>query len=251
MQLYIIRHAQSYNNALWAKTGNGNGRLSDPHISEIGQQQANLIAQFIAQADKNGTLHENHNPHNRRGFHFTHLYASLMLRAVQTGHTIAEALNMPLNVWECIHEWGGIYEDDPETGNPVPQAGGNRVYFAGRFPRLILPDTLQEDGWWAYRPYEPREDSIHRARQFIHELLARHGGTEDRVCIVTHGGFTAMLINVIFSFQEINPNLGDEEFRTWLGINNTGFARIDFEEDRIIQTYMNRVDHLPAELITW
>ncbi len=40
MQLYIIRHGQSFNNALWDRTGGGNGRLPDPHLTEIGQQQA-------------------------------------------------------------------------------------------------------------------------------------------------------------------------------------------------------------------
>ena len=250
MQLYIIRHGQSFNNALWAETGDSNGRLSDPHLTEIGQQQAHYLAQYLASANQNGAADSENDQHNRHGYHFTHLYSSLMLRAVQTGHAIADALDMPLHIWECIHEWGGIYEDDPETGEPVTLFGGNRPFFTERFPRLALPDWLQDQGWWGQRPYESREDSIHRAQQFVNELLDRHGGTEDRVAIVTHGGFTSMVLRVIFNLQEDGFTFNNEEFHTWLRLNNTGFARIDFYDGHIIQMYMNRVDHLPTELIT-
>jgi 2,3-bisphosphoglycerate-dependent phosphoglycerate mutase len=250
MQLYIIRHGQSFNNALWAETGSSNGRLSDPPLTEIGEQQANCIAQYIYLTDQKGKLENDSNRHNRQGFNLTHLYTSLMLRAVQTGHAIAEALDMPLDVWECIHEWGGIFLDDPETGEPTPLPGANRSFFENRFSRLIIPDWLQENGWWNNRPFEQREDTIHRARQFATELLERHGDTDDRVAIVTHGGFASMFYTALFNFKETNLTLGDEEFHTWLRINNTGFSRLDFEDNYIVQIYMNRVDHLPLELIT-
>ncbi len=249
MQLYIIRHGQSFNNALWAKTGGENGRLPDPHLTKLGQQQAAHLAQHLVQVDKNGLANTAQDQHNRQGYRLTHLYTSLMLRAVQTGHTIADALDMSLNVWECIHEWGGIFKYDPETRNPISLPGSNRAFFAERFPRLILPDWLQDRGWWQ-RPYEPREESSHRAEKFIHELLNRHGGTDDRVGIVTHGGFTSMVLRNIFNSQEYNLDLGDEEIRTRFRINNTSLARIDFEGSNIIQMYMNRVDHLPTSLIT-
>ena len=44
MQLYIIRHAQSYNNALtdWTE------RVSDPPLTELGEQQADLLAAYLA-----------------------------------------------------------------------------------------------------------------------------------------------------------------------------------------------------------
>ena len=131
MQLYIIRHGQSFNNALWTETGSSNGRLADPHLTEIGEQQAYHLGQYLHQSNQNGEPGQERDQHNRHGYHFTHLYTSLMLRAVQTGHKVAEALNMPLHVWECIHEWGGMYLDDPDTGEPVPQPGGNRAFFRG------------------------------------------------------------------------------------------------------------------------
>jgi 2,3-bisphosphoglycerate-dependent phosphoglycerate mutase len=250
MQLYIIRHGQSFNNALWAETGSSNGRLPDPHLTDIGQQQAHHLARYLRQTNQNECENLEADQHNRCGYHFTHLYSSLMLRAVQTGHTIAEALGMPLHVWECIHEWGGIYEDDPETGNPITLPGNNRAFFAKHFSQLVLPDRLQDQGWWGERPYESRESSIHRAQQFVNELMDQHGGTEDKVAIVTHGGFTSMVLRILFNLQEDHFSFQDQEFNTWLRLNNTAITRIDFFDDRIIQMYMNRVDHLPTDLIT-
>ncbi|MBE2221557.1 MAG: histidine phosphatase family protein [Anaerolineae bacterium] len=249
MQLYIIRHGQSFNNALWARTGGSNGRLPDPPLTEIGQKQAEYLAQFIAKADKNGSAPIEIDQHNRHGYHLTHLYSSLMLRAVQTGHAIAEALDMPLIAWPIIHEWGGIFAHDPETDEPVALPGPNRQFFIERFDRFVLPDDLQEEGWWQ-GPYEPEEASIHRAETFVNQLLSRHGNTEDRIGIVTHGGFTAMLIRILFNSREFTVNLHNEEFHTWLSMNNTGVTRLNFEENHIIQAYSNRVDHLPTELIT-
>lgn len=250
MQLYIIRHGQSFNNALWVKNGNSNGRLADPHLTEIGEQQASHLGQYIAQADQNGEPGIKNDQHNRFGYHLTHLYSSYMLRAVQTGHAMAEALDIPLVPWECIHEWGGIYLDDPETGEPHPLPGGNRAFFAERFPKMVIPDGLQEEGWWRKRSYEPRAESVHRAKQFMTELFERHGSTDDRVAIVTHGGFVYMLQHVIFKFEEDKFTLSDDVAHTWLRTNNTSVTRIDFEKNRLIQTYMNRVDHLPTDLIT-
>lgn len=250
MQLYIIRHGQSYNNALWARAQSENGRLPDPHLTEIGQQQAAHLARYIAETDSQIIPDSAPNPHNRYGYHLTHLYSSLMLRAVQTGHILAETLALPLQAWPIIHEWGGIFEHDPVSGEPVPQAGPNRAFFIERFPKLLLPDELGEEGWWGKRPYEAEEATLQRAKQFVHELLQRHGDSDDRVGMITHGGFTSMILSVIFGTQEINYSLREGETRTWLVNNNTAITRLDIENDRIILVYLNRLDHLPADLIT-
>ncbi len=251
MQLYIIRHGQSYNNALWSRTGSGNGRLPDPPLTEIGQQQAVHLSRYIAEADSAIIPDGGHNPHNRYGYHLTHLYSSLMLRAVQTGHVLAESLNMTLQAWPIIHEWGGIFEYDPESGEPVTQAGPNHAFFSERFANLLLPDDLGAEGWWGKRPFETESATYERAKQFVSQLLQRHGDSDDRVGIVTHGGFTSMIFSVIFSTQEINHSLRPEATRTMLVNNNTALTRLDIEDDQITLVYLNRLDHLPANLITW
>ncbi len=78
MDLYFIRHGQSANNDLFTKTGGRIGRQADPELTELGKIQANLLAEYI---------------HSRREqFGITHLYSSLMTRAIQTSIPIAEGL---------------------------------------------------------------------------------------------------------------------------------------------------------------
>ena len=47
MQLYFIRHGQSENNARWMSTGSHRWRSEDPGLTEVGQQQAEILAQFL------------------------------------------------------------------------------------------------------------------------------------------------------------------------------------------------------------
>ena len=110
MQLYFIRHAQSTNNALYA-AGNGAGvRSHDPALTELGRHQAECLAEFLAKANPN-TPTGQADPQNRAGFGLTHLYCSLMSRAVATGTVVAARLALPLRAWVDWHEEGGLYLD--------------------------------------------------------------------------------------------------------------------------------------------
>lgn len=247
MQFYFIRHAQSENNALWSRTGSSRGRHADPPLSEIGRQQAQLLAQFLAHTDPDAPADET-DRHNRRGFALTHLYCSLMERAVATGTPVAQTLGLPLIAWTEIHERGGLYLDDEEIGEPVGQAGANRAYFMEHYAHLVLPETLGEAGWWN-RPFEPHDQVPERARRFLHDLLARHGGTEDRVAVISHGGFFQDLLNLLLNTTLPTPHL-PAPLPVWFGINNCAITRIDFMAEYVGLVYLNRVDFLPAELIT-
>lgn len=248
MQLYIIRHAQSMNNALWAATGSEDGRDPDPELTELGHRQAAWLAQALAMADGSVPLADPRDRHNRRGYGLTHLYTSLMRRAIQTGHAIAAAVDLPLQVWREIHEWGGIFERNPATGEHVGLPGLRRSELDGHFPRLVVPDWLDEAGWWN-RPFEPREAAQPRAQAFWQALLARHGNTDDRVALVTHAGFTAALLQTLLQHRQ-RTDLGGTARDIWLVTNNASISRIDVTADVVNPVYLNRVDHLPPELIT-
>jgi broad specificity phosphatase PhoE len=140
-----------------------------------------------------------------------------------------------------LHEVGGIYLDSEQPGERNGLPGYNRAYFEQRFPHLHLPDDIGEAGWWN-RPFEPVEDSIPRARRFVNELFARHGGTGDGVVVVSHGDFYNLTLAVLL-------NLPVSEQR-WFSLNNTGVSRFIFTGEHIAITYMNRVDFLPRELVT-
>jgi 2,3-bisphosphoglycerate-dependent phosphoglycerate mutase len=238
VQLYFIRHAQSANNKLYEETGSWDGRDSDPELTALGHQQARLLAEHLACANGEGPGRDFI---NRRGFGLTQLYTSLMVRAVATGVYLAEALGLPLQAWEDLHEVGGIFSIDTETGEHIGQPGRPRSEFAARFPQLELPATLGEDGWWNRSP-ESIDWQVRRARRFVYDLLERHGGTEDRVAVISHGGFYNYVLAELLGTQAENG--------FWFGINNTGITRLNFSSEGIGLAYANRLEHLPAELIT-
>jgi 2,3-bisphosphoglycerate-dependent phosphoglycerate mutase len=237
MQLYFIRHSQSKNNALWMSTGSHIGRSEDPGLTEVGRRQAELLAQFLSQPASASSDFQ-----NAAGFGITHLYTSLMVRAVATGTIVAKALDLPLVAWEDLHEWGGIYLRDEQTDERIGLPGRNRAYFETHYPDLVLPDSLGEAGWWN-RPFEEPELRLPRAKRFLRDFMERHGHTDDRVAVISHGGFYNYLLAALL-------NLPGREGH-WFVLNNAAISRIDFtEEDEIWLVYLNRVDFLPKELIT-
>jgi 2,3-bisphosphoglycerate-dependent phosphoglycerate mutase len=243
MQFYFIRHGQSENNVLWERTGSSEGRSEDPALTEVGWQQSEFVAQFLRQADPPDLQsgRSGSDVQNLAGFGITHLYSSLMVRAVATGTAIAKALDLPLVAWEDLHEWGGIYLKDEETDERIGQAGHNRAYFEVHYPHLVLPDSLGEAGWWN-RPFEEPEQRLTRVQRFLGDFMERHGHTDDRVAVVSHGGFYNGLLAAILNLPEREGY--------WFALNNAAITRIDFNDEGVGLIYLNRVDFLPKELVT-
>ncbi len=242
MQLYFIRHAQSENNARFVETGSMASRTPDPDLTPTGRLQARVLAEFLKQyRPKPDVQPTGHDPQNLGGFGFTHLYCSLMVRSIVTGTELARALELPLVAWVDLHETGGIHDLDRETEERVGLPGRNRAYFERNHPDLGLPADLGEEGWWN-RPYEDREQRRHRARRFLGALLQRHGGSQDRVAVISHGGFYNHFLRAVLDLPE--------EDQAWFTLNNTAITRIDFEGEQTWVSYMNRLEFMPEELIT-
>lgn len=247
MQLYIIRHCQSENNALWRRTGSEIGRSSDPGLTDIGLQQAQILAEFLAAASANGPDGTPDSTGVDR-FDFTHLYCSLMQRSVQTGSPIAAVLGLPLVAHGDIHERGGIYLRDYEAEVNRGLPGPNRNYFQEHHPYLTLPDSLGEEGWWD-RAYEEREQALDRARKFFNWLEKTHGSTEDRVAIISHGGFIQSLYSVLLG-TDLNFSDGQSSREIWIKSNNGSISRLDFWDHSIRLAYLNRMEFYPPHLVT-
>lgn len=262
MQLYFIRHGQSSNNALWDQTGSSTGRSHDPILTETGRRQAYLLGEFLRDSGSSFSP-DGQDLQNKAGFGLTHLYTSLMVRAVETGTIVAHALQLPLIAWVDLHEGGGIYLDDEASGEAVGLPGNPRSFFHNNYPGLVLPERLDESGWWN-RPFESRLERRTRARRVLAELLRRHGNRSDRVAFISHGGFYNHLMAVMLKPPEVDrppsPKSvealnGDnviitDEREVWFNMNNTAITRIDFVEEEIKLVYMNRLDFLPPELVT-
>jgi 2,3-bisphosphoglycerate-dependent phosphoglycerate mutase len=247
MELYFIRHGQSQNNANWE---NPNYIESpDPALTEIGQEQARYVAEFLREA-QSITDPATWNIQNRLGFGLTHIYTSLMERAVNTAAPTARALGVPFAAWEEIHESGGIFGRNGEMklkGLP----GKSRAYFERHFPDLCLPDSLNGSGWWNSRPFETEEECHVRTEKFLVDLIARHGDREgvpeQRVVIFSHGGF---FVHLMFAILNTPWRQAANGLKSWFMMNNCAISRMDFRKGKVNFAYLNRTDHLPDHLIT-
>ena len=87
MRLILVRHGQSQNNQVYAETGGDLGRYPDPKLTDLGRIQAERVAAALAS--------------DTVPWRGTHLYASLMLRAIPTSgfciSSIAAAFNSSLS----------------------------------------------------------------------------------------------------------------------------------------------------------
>ena len=249
MQLYFIRHGQSQNNASWDTSGSDAERVADPALTPLGQRQAQRVAEFLTTGDPHFQF-AGRDAQNGRGFPITHLYCSLMMRAVQTATPIAKALGLPLMAWPDVHEHGGIYMDDA-AGVQHGQPGLTRTQCAAQFPDLIVPDWLDERGWWQSRPYESDELYRERAKRFVHELLARHSNSKDSVAVVSHGAFFTQMMRTLLGANHY-------EGQNWFAMNNCAISRLDFDFDInetgqqqfLVMVYQNRAEFLPHNLVS-
>ncbi len=248
MQLYFIRHAQSANNALYAETGASLGRSPDPPLSAVGVRQLPHLAALLAHGDPAAAAPRN-DPGNRRGFNLTHIYTSLMERAILTASAIAEATGLPVTGWLDVHEHGGIFEIDPESEERRGLPGPGRAELASRFPSLELPPDLADEGWWN-RPIEEEGPLFARASRFLEALVERHGSGDDRVAVVSHAGFYHAVLRALLGLPSAFPRPDDGPTAVYFGLNNAAVTRIDIQQERRAIVYLNRLDHLPAELIT-
>lgn len=240
MRLYFIRHGQSANNALWDEKGSDRGRSEDPELTKTGHEQAELLAQHILKIDTEARSNGQNSEPKRDFYGFTHLYTSLMVRSVATATHLSRALGLQLTAWPEIHECGGIYLDD-EQARPQGLPGKTPAYFKENYSHLILPSTVNEMGWWN-RPFEAYEERPLRAQAFLQALKERHGGSNDCVAIVSHGGFYMELIRVMFKIGEEN---------SWFRMQNTAVSRFEFYPNgETTLIYHNNTSHLPERLIT-
>jgi len=249
MELYFIRHGQSENNALYGEEDYDiDDRRSDPKLTRLGNKQAQLAAEcFLRSAASDPIKRNGWQNHAECGL--THLYCSLMERAVQTGTIIAQTLDVPLFGVPDLHEVGGVYYDEIIDGvsSIRIEHGLTPDYLQENYPLLSLLEPIPPEGWWK-GGREERAARVPRALRMLDLLFDRHGNTEDRVGVITHGGFFFCLFRAIFGLDldETNQHLLPYQVE----LNNCAITRFSIQEARYLLVYHNRTDFLPDDMVT-
>lgn len=238
MELYIIRHGQSANNAM----AEGGRRVCDPPLTDIGEAQADRLARYLAAyGDGVQEVHAAGAQQNCAGFEFDRIFSSPMLRAMQTAAPVGRALGVRPEIWIDIHEEGGIWLDEGDGRGEVGYPGLTRTEIAARFPEFAVPETITEEGWWN-RPPEIMTEWSARARRVASELYERFTDSGDRIALVCHGGFANDLLHAVFA------GIPDG---VYFASPNTAISRLDFNgAGRVQVRYLGRVAHLTPELTT-
>ncbi|MCB9077514.1 MAG: histidine phosphatase family protein [Anaerolineaceae bacterium] len=243
MKLYIIRHAQSTNNAL----ANQMDRVNDPSLTDLGRQQSQILAEHLATGvDPEyviGVSEEDTEADSRQGYKIDHLYCSAMYRSLLTAQAIGQMLGLTPEVWLDIHEHGGIFLDHGSEKGVVGYPGKTRSEILAEFPTYKLPPTITEEGWW--NPALGKEDwpACHGRAIRVYRTLRERAATRENIAIVTHGGFMDALMKAIISHLPSST--------IFYHHYNTAITRIDFRPDGGADIrYINRFDHLPAALIS-
>lgn len=241
MQLYLIRHGQSTNNATMLADPT-NRQEADPPLTELGQQQAAAVARFMAEA-LNVDRWVEQPPATRQpvyGVGATRLYVSPMLRTLQTCEPIAKALDLQPEIWVDIHEHGGIFLNYGDERGIVGFPGMNRSEISERFPNVKLSPDVRDNGWWdPAAGFESLESSQMRAIRVANSLRLK-ARSDQRIVMVTHGTFLDHLIKAMLNI------LPGNDFRFYH--YNTAVTHFDFLNGLTIMRYQNRFDHLPPEM---
>lgn len=269
MILYLIRHGQSANNLMGETVLNEKGefdegaykeymasRVADPPLTDVGQKQAERLADFLRQArPKHRPVHDDPPEAELRGtdvvnrLGISRIYCSPMLRTLQTAQPTAQALAVNPEVWIDLHEHGGVFDNSGPDGAVVGHPGLSRAQMTDLFPGYSIPEErIGENGWWV-GDEEDRPDCDARAIRVSARLraMAREMGDE-RIALVMHGTFMDSLIKAILG------RLPGIDFH--ISHYNTGITRIDYVQSWEDKTpllrvrYTNRVDHLTPDLIT-
>ncbi len=169
-----------------------------------------------------------------------------MERAIATGYRVAETSGSARAMAGSTSRDRGMFLYD-KTETYVPKPARNRSYLAAAYPRLVLPDGVTEDGWWN-RPLN-RKSCVHPMRAGSWPNCWRL--TRAPVTLVLP--LSAMAASSTSIMGDHGPSGEDPEEEhdpVWFAASNASITAITFTEDQRVVEYLNRVDFLPADLIT-
>lgn len=183
MHLLIVRHGECLGQ--WDPQF-----YSDPDspLSIRGEQQARQVAQRLI-AER-----------------VTHIVSSPLIRSLATASIIADVVGVTsFGVWTELREgWGELHRSFV------------RAELQRRFPRALLPASVSSEGW-DHGGDVSYEIFFARAEQSL-DLIKKQFGPDDRVVIVTHGGFANYLLHAILRIERTTPR--------WFDLSNCSVSHV-------------------------
>ncbi len=161
MQIYLVRHGQSLNNA-------GDTSSHNVPLTQLGREQVRLAADALA------------------AYHFHALYCSPLERALQSAAIIHSRSNLVPYVHPAFSEVGFSWGEPNATREQLQAA----YLFA------VLDPAITSNGW-APAIHETEDEAYERAGEVIRWLSERHPDPDARILVVSHGRFGAILMGYV------------------------------------------------------
>ncbi|MBI2480542.1 MAG: histidine phosphatase family protein [Planctomycetia bacterium] len=213
MQLYLIRHAQSQNNALPEEE-----RIEDPGLTELGRQQAEHLAKWIPL------------------LRLTRLITSPFRRTLMTTEPIRRVTALIPEVRIDLHEQGGCYAGH-DLSSKVGRPGMTRREIEAEFSGYRVADNIDGAGWWQSKPYETWEAARIRAARLLEETCREFAHTDERVAFVMHADIKRLFLSHLHADPLDVPC-------------NTSVTEIEFTTNSQRLRAFNQINHLPSRLVT-
>jgi len=217
--LYLVRHGESANNAL-----PDHQRVSDPALTELGQQQAHDLAASYQQLER-----------------IDHVIVSPFRRTLQTAQPLLDARDCGATIWTDIYEVGGCFSGHV-PGQLKGASGMTRSEIAQQFPRYEIPADIDEQGWYRGRPFETWEQAIPRAGAQAQRMLDEFSNRDVVVVCVIHADFKQLLL------QHLVPEQPDYH---GAGLPNTSVTHLHFGRDGVQVPIYKDVSHLRAASVSY
>ena len=219
MELFLIRHGQSANNANPISQ-----RVDDPTLTTTGHEQARCVGRWC------------------QGLDLGRLLTSPFRRTLETTQHIHQVTGLTPEVWVDLHEHGGCI-CGTDAGSFQGRPGMTRAEIQTEYAEYLLPDEIDGQGWWKNKPYETTEQVQKRAVQVAQKTIDQFAHNTERLALVSHGGFLPLLIGALL-------NHGTSGY-DWLGsMPNTAVTKLYVEPGKARLLFYNSIFHLPGELIT-
>ncbi|MER2597907.1 MAG: histidine phosphatase family protein [Caldilineales bacterium] len=207
MQLYLIRHGQSFVNLENWTEGN-----RDTPLTELGQRQASALARWLP-----GDLPR-----------VDALYASTMQRARETAAPLAAAYGLPIHWDDRLREMGtNRFDHSPWPSDQLPNYPD---YWASERPFTTITPSVE--GGEALMHFRARVGA------FIEEAVLQH--RHQVVVAVCHGGVIEASFDHMFN---VGPWRRAEVWNHNTGITHFEYVEIPRRETWRLH-FQNRVEHL-------
>ena len=198
MRLYVVRHAQSANNALLVPSLMNSDRDADPTLTEAGFKQAAALGKYVAEAfgEKAAALGR-----VKPCDAVKKLVVSPMRRCMLTATPISKQLGIPIRVKQDIHEHGGCFDgaaDQP--GGVIGRPGLSKPQLEAELPGCVVPIELMK-GWWSEEQgcetVPQAQERVARVVKWLWEQAENWKEKDGALMIVVHGMFIDILIKAL------------------------------------------------------